>query len=468
MVPTLVIVGIFIAAFATTFWAGVPGAFAYVMLPALLLVYTVAPVEIEKLPDLTTLAAVGYGVVAGLIARGEMPRLRWTLIDTLVVTLSALSVINAVYSEVLWTGVNRSGTEFFEWLLPYFMGRITFAHPHYRLRAAQVLTGLAAFLALVALWEMRVRPLFFSRDILTPFGLTTAAYEMVLRRFSFFRAQVSFSHPIDLGNGGALLGCMILVLATTTGRRLTTPWVFAGVACAGVMTLASLSFTSFVAVAGIVALYFLARTTRLAGYALLPISAAVILGYVVLTASLLAEPLEKPDDPTQTLNSSYYIRHLIVQYTWPYVVTSGPLGHGDVVGAREMGLESVDNAYMLFAVQRGWLYVGTFLFLLVVVGLYGGRALLRVESGAARTPLAAGIGGIVGTMLGMYTVFFGFVYARLFMILLGLTVTMCQRAMEKTADPAHAAGPLPRGPRREPPVALPAPRLARTARPARS
>ena len=66
---------------------------------------------------------------------------------------------------------------------------------------------------------------------------------------------------------------------------------------------------------------------------------------------------------------------------------------------------------------------------------------MRIRDGHARAPMAIAVAGIVGTMLGMYTVFFGFVYARLFIILLGITVTMCH-IVEDRANPRRQ-GQLP-------------------------
>ena len=91
--------------------------------------------------------------------------------------------------------------------------------------------------------------------------------------------------------------------------------------------------------------------------------------------------------------------------------------------------------------------------LLTAVNVYGGIAISRVIDGRARTPVAAGVAGLVGTMLGMYTVFFGFVYARLFVILLGLTVTMCQMVFERTSPVAGRDLPSPPGPRASRPPA---------------
>jgi hypothetical protein len=317
------------------------------------------------------------------------------------------------------------------------MARTTFGHPYYRLRSAQVLAGLAMFLAPFAVWEMRMDPTFFARKIMQPFGLTTVAWDLVLKRFGYARAQASFSHPIDLGIAGAIIACMIVVFATTTGRSLKTWWVAAGIAAGMILSFCSLSFTSFVAVGGIASIFTAARLTRFTTWLLLPMSILVIVAYISFTAYLIRTPVERPETEEEAYSSSYYMRHVIVQMTWPQARDAGLFGYGPMWEVQTTGLRSLDNAYLLFIIRQGWLYFAGFLVLLTLVNIYGGMAIGRVHDGRARTPVAAGVAVLIGTMLGMYTVFFGFVYSRLFVIMLGLTVTMCQRVFEKTAAGAQ-------------------------------
>lgn len=444
MLATFVILAIFAAAFLTTFYVNVAASFTYVLLPALLLVFTVSPLEIEKLPDVTTLAAVGYGTFAALVVKGGEPLgIRLGMVDVLVAILSLVYVVAAGAAEQLWTSVSTSGEQFFEFIVPYFMGRVLFANAYYRRRAAIVLTVLCAFIAMVALFEMRFSPLVFSRHVLKPLGLSTVAYEMVLQRYGLFRAQATFCHPIDLGNGGALLVCIIVALVATTGTKLTRPWVLVAIASAAAMTAASMSFTSFVAVGGIAGLFALARITRFSGLLLLPISVAVISGYAIFTLHLVNTPLDRPDLGDEAFQGSYYIRHFIIQQAWPFVQSAGLFGHGRTFSVRHLGLQSLDNAYLLFIIRHGWLYLVVFLTLLVAMSITGGKAIMRIHDGVARVPVAIGVAGIIGTMLGMYTVFFGFVYARLFIILLGMTVTMCHMVVDRT-DPNRLSNPGPR------------------------
>ena len=437
MIPTIVILFVFFSAFVVTFRGGVAACFTCVLLPAVLLIYTVSPLELFKLPDVSTLAAVSYGTIAALLIQGGGGGLglRLHVIDALVIGLSAISVVSGVAAGELWTGVNAIGNEFLGTLVPYFMARVTFGSREWRLRAAMVLTGLAVFIALIGLIEFRFFPLFYSRYILKPFGLTSVAYEAVLKRFGRFRAQSTFAHPIDLGNGGALVGCMILALAYTSGRTLRTPWVAVGVAAAITMTVVSISFTAIVAIGGVLGIFVLCRLTRFGGLALLPAATAMMIAYSLLTVHWVNTPMPARNyDDEAALDGSLNIRQFIVQSVWPYASTAGFFGWGKQVEARDMGLESIDNAYLLFVVTKGWTYLAGFITLLLATTIYGGRAVLRVHDPQARLPVAAGVAGLVGIMMGMYTVFFGFVYAQLFILLLGLTVSMCQQVVARTDE----------------------------------
>jgi hypothetical protein len=462
---TIVIFAILLAALWVTFARCVAASFAYVLLPSLLLVFNIPTLDVPVVPDLNPLTAVGYGTMAGFLIKGGEPlRFRLHVIDLLVILLSVVAAVSNAFAENLWGGVSKFGQDFFGWLIPYFMARMTLTQPYYRLRSAQMLAGLAIFIAPFALWETRIDPTFYARKLMMPFGLTTVAWELVLKRFGYARAQASFSHPIDLGIGGAIIACLIIVLATTTGRKLTTPWVLAGTCAGGVMTLCSLSFTSFVAVAAILAIFLAARLTRFVSIVLLPMSVGIIVAYVLFTAYLIETPVELPETEEQVYSSSYYMRHVIIQKAWPEAQSAGWFGHGTTWDVATTGLYSLDNSYMLFIIRHGWLYFACFLLLLTAVNIYGGTAISQVRDGRARTPVAAGVGGLVGTMLSMYTVFFGFVYARLFIILLGLSVTMFQMVFERTRrmreHPAGFTGPVPR----QPPARLAAPGRRRVAR----
>jgi hypothetical protein len=450
-----VILIIFTAAFLVTLRKNVGATFAYVLMPVLLCLFHIRAIEVQKLPDVSPLAAVSYGVLAALAIRGWERPFNFHWLDALVIGLTIHKIVAAVVVEYVWTGVSSAGQQMLEIVVPYFMGRAVFCDRHHRLRAAQVIAALSIPIAFIALVEMRFKPLFFSR-FLKDLGLSQVAWDAILPRFGLFRAQSTFAHPIDLGNGGALMLCILTVLAATSGRKLTTPWVAIGVACGVTMILASMSFTSYVSVAAIGLIFVLMRFVRVGAFMLIPIGVAALVGYGWLTYSFVTDPLDMPtweqieSGEVSQAEGSFNTRHLIVQSVWlgyneagPSARTAGYFGWGRLWDVKkDFGLLSIDNSYLLFVIDDGWGYLLMFLGLGFALCFMATRAALRINDGPSRTPLAAGVGGIVGTMLGMYTVFFGFVYAQLFIVLMGLVVSMIQNVFERTgeAPPAPAAG----------------------------
>ena len=445
MIPLAFIVLTCFVSFFVTLRRGPGATFSYVLLPVTLLLFTVTALEIQKLPDVTTVAAVSYGTLAGLIVRGWKPPFRLSLIDLLVVTLAALRVVSGTVNGQLWTGVSLIGQQVLMVLTPYVLARTAFIDRYYRGQSAKVLIGLALLLLPAAMIEWRLRPLFYARAILEPLDLTNVNWELVQHRYGFFRAQVSFCHPIDLGNGAALLAVLIVVLSTASGWRLKDKWVAAGIAAALIMSLTSMSFTSFVAVGAIGVLYVLLRWVPRSEILLLPIAVASIIGYGMLTKHFVDTEPERVvwqyDEQEDSHSGSLYIRHLIVYNTWGGsrgTRDAGLLGYGEdhFDPMRSYGLLSIDNSYVVFVLENGWGYLGLFLLIALLVTAQSTIALMRVPPGTSRIPLAAATAGLIGTMFGMYTVFFGFVYAQLFWLLLGLTASLLREVAEKTGKAA--------------------------------
>ena len=433
MIPVFVILVLFSVSLAMTLTRGVAATFTFVLLPTLLVLFGVDPVEVQKLPDITGIGAVGYGVLIAQGIKGDLtPPFKLSLLDGLVVAMSINVVLSGVINEEIWTGVSLVGNQTLEVMVPYFMGRVAFLDRHWRMMAAKVVLWIAVPLSFISLVEMRLVPMFFSRAILAPFGLTDSDYVQVLQRFGLFRAQASFSHPIDLGNGGVLLACMLVALACSSGAKLRTPWVLLGVVCCLLMSAASISFTSFVAVAAILGLFAMLRLSRLGGWVLVPIVIAAIAFYIGLTRYFIETPLPGPIYEIEgTVNASTAVRQLIVQNTWVFAQDSGLFGYNKTVTAKMLDLQSVDNAYMLFLLHFGFLYLTLFLLAGIYIAGRAGLTLTKIREADARVPLAAGVAGIIGTMLGMYTVFFGFVYAKLFLILIAFVATMSQMALAR-------------------------------------
>ncbi len=419
---------------------GFGATFAYVLLPSVLLLYTVEPIEIQKLPDVTMVGAVSYGALLALAITGFKLPIRFGVIDAAVLALSLWRISSGVANGSLWTGVSTVGSETLNVLVPYLLARAAFVDPFWRLRAAQVIAGIAICMTPILMIETRLTPLFYNRYVLDPLGLTSVNWTLVQGRFGLFRAQGAFCHPIDLGNGAVVMVAMLIALGGSAGARLSDKWFALGIAGGVFMSLASMSFTSFIALGAVAGLFIVMRVSRFYSFLLVPIGLLGLAGYSAATYHFVTnEPVEPTwnyDETADETSGSLYTRHLIVYSTFdgprgaPH---AGLLGYGeDGFDPKTFGLLSIDNSYIVFVLENGWGYLTLFILMALVLGLRSTGALLKLRDGTSRAPMAAGAAGVIGTMLGMYTVFFGFVYATLFWLLIGIVASMLREVDERT------------------------------------
>ena len=429
---------IFLVTVIVTVGGGVRAVFAYVYLPAMLLFAHIPQFSIPLLPDVGTEGAVGYGLIVGLLLKGGEPLgLTFHWLDGLVLLLGSLMILTATTTEFVWTGINAFGTHLFGWVLPYFLGRVAISDARTRKAALNVIIACSGAIAFLALVEFRLWPLIFSRT-LERFGVGTS-YKMVLARFGFFRAQVSFDHPIDLGNGGVLLGCLIVLLALTTGRGFRDLYVRLALAACAVMVVCSGSFTCYLAGAAAVLIFAgLYYGKRFAAGLLVPGVAALVALGLAATSYLLVFDLGQGPDPDNALSGSLWVRALIVQNAWALAQHAGYFGFGRLVSQKELDLESVDNAYMLLLLRYGWVYLICWIGMFFGIAAIATRALRNARTDAERLPIAAAATGLLAMGIAMYTVWFGFVYATLFTMMMGMTVTMSQMLAASRRGPLRA------------------------------
>jgi hypothetical protein len=150
----------------------------------------------------------------------------------------------------------------------------------------------------------------------------------------------------------------------------------------------------------------------------------LLLGGIVMTLHLKNMPLGEREDIGQSLVDSTWIRAQIIQHSWPYASEAGYFGYGSTLKKGDLDLDSVDNSYILFTMRRG--FVGLFLLLSMplVLTLRASKVFRRYRDRAQRLPVAIAVSALLGIMVAMFTVWFGFSYATLWVILLGLTHSM--------------------------------------------
>ncbi len=419
----VVIAACFAAALATAMFRGVGAAFAWVYLPALVLLSSATPVVLPGLPDASPDTASVYGILLGSLLAGRWPRLRPTPIDLIFVLLLVTYIASAVKTEYLYTGVNIFGSLFLQLLAPYFIVRCFLARPGAQRSALDALVCTSLVVALFAVIEFRLWPNTYVL-LLKAVGVSEFRYEYAYFRFGFFRAKSSFYHPIDLGIGAGLMFAAMAILATRSGVGLRRPWIRLGLGASLVASLCSISFTSYLGLLAAVALYVAlanfapARRMAVSGVVVL------ILAGVVYAARLASEAPAEWGSADSALAESLRIRQLIAHQSWGLATSAGLLGWGREVDIGD--LKSIDNAYLLIAITRGWIALGLWLALPVCLAVLVTRSVRRPQPRANVQAILCGFCAAVGTMVAMFTVWFGFAYASLFMVVLGLTVNAMQ------------------------------------------
>ncbi|HMO26366.1 MAG TPA: hypothetical protein PKB10_08850 [Tepidisphaeraceae bacterium] len=455
MIPLEAVHGaILLSAIVVTYVYGSARAFAWVYLPTIILISTVPryALPISQIPPLTQVTSCMYGILIGIVLRGgEQFAFRWNAIDWLIVALALSRVVTTAITERLWTSGNTLTDVAFNWVAPYLLARHMFADVQARKHA--LIAGAACCIALVpaALVELRLRPFEYSR-VLENLGIIRSSNTFVYHRFGLFRPMLGYAHPIDYGNVGVILAAMLAIFAVTANESLRKPWVLFGICAAAGMAVMSLSFTCHAAIlvaAGVAAgLYFFpaARAMMLPGVVL------SILLFSLLTFILLGINLDEWKVEDGSFAASFWIRTKIVQNTWAVAEGAGLFGYGRFIPSA-LDLDSVDNAYMLFVLRFGWVYLALWMALILVFAHHANRALASVSKPMHRLPLIFAFAGVAGTITAMYTVFYGFAYAVLFPQLIAIGNSICQTLLEKRTEvravyrgfPIEPPGRRPRG-----------------------
>jgi hypothetical protein len=408
-------------ALAVTLYRSAVWAFVTVYLPTLLLLAVTPQIALPSIPDMDARSGVIYGILGGLVLKGgETLPFRFGLADLLVLLLALSSIITGIITEKWWTGVNVLGDQFLNFITPYFLARAMFHSPEARRRALWTCVGIMGFLTFLAAIEMRLYPFFVSR-LMHTFGLYAGSNEMIMVRFGLFRTQLTLCHPIDVGNTGLLAAGMIALCASTTAVRMRNVFAQAGICAALFVSLSSMSWSSYAALFAAIALFVGMWLAPLVGR-LLPVAViAMIIGGFLMANRLNNMQLGEREDVGQTISDSLQVRALIMQNAWPFASTSGLFGWGKTIKHSELNLDSVDNGYLLFTMSKGWVYLGLFLMLPLTLAMRVSKVYGRTKLPQHRFPVAAASAAIIGVTVAVFTVWFGFVYSYMWLIMLAMT-----------------------------------------------
>jgi hypothetical protein len=400
-------------------------AFVTLYLPGVILLSATKQIGLPGIPDIDVLFGIMYGILGGIVIKGgETLNFRFGIADAVILAMSSSSIITSGLTENLWTSVNMFGLEFMGFLMPYFLARAAFHDPLARRRGMWILIGCMLGLSFFALIELRLWPFFLSRW-LRPMGLFLGQNTMVMMRFHLFRTQLTFHHPIDTGNACLLIAAMIAVFAMTTSVGLKNRYVQLGLLAALGISATSLSFTAWFGAAAAIGMLAVLWFMPFIGRYLVIFWMVLLAGGIFMTLHLKNMPLgEREDVIGQSITDSTYIRAEIIQRCWPFASEAGWFGYGKTVGKSDLDLDSVDNSYMLFTLRRGFLYLGLILSLPLILCLRVSKVYRNYSNPQQRLPVAIALCALLGIMVAMFTVWFGFVYATLWVILLGMTHSM--------------------------------------------
>ena len=417
---------------------GLARAFAWVYVPAILLVNFATSKQMPAIPNLATPTAVGYGCVLGLVLRpSELKKIRWIGLDTMMVLMVIPTFLSTLSTVDAWNAYRESMEVAFRWLLPYFFARISLQDADGRRQLLKALAICTVIIGMLAAWEARIEPNKTAR-ILSKLQWDKTSNVEVMYRFGLARAIATAGQPIDLGNCGVLAGTMILVLIPATGMKWNRPVPLIGILGAGAMVFCCVSFTAWIAMFIAFVLYFTFSRPTLGKWIILPTLACEMAGMLLLSYHWLHKviPDQRPEDP---IEASAWIRVRIIQDAWTQCLTSGWFGYAKTLDVTKIGVGSVDNSYLLFIMTTGWFSLAMWaVFMFVVVGT-GAIAMKHARTASERLPLAAAIGGTMAVFFAMYTVFFGFAYSILICIVWGFIGTMYQMLVKPR--PATAAVP---------------------------
>lgn len=316
------------------------------------------PVYVNFSIQSITLTVLDILTIASLAACAPQSKLRWTVIDTLVV-----GAFVSIFLGLLFGGVpGHVQYSVLSWLLPYAWGRVAFAQVGMEWIAICISVG-AVGASVLAIAEF----LSGSNLYVTLPGVAGEMWTSLQYRGGLLRAEGAFGHSISLGSS----------LAVSSAFLLATPWrlwvkatAFAIVTTAVVMTFSRIGLVGLVLVVVFAAL-FLGRYIRPAH--------RIAVSCVTLIATAVAMPLISTvfdDAGEEAAGSAEYRADLL-----PLVRQMVYIG---VTPAREVsadgidyygGFQSIDSALILTGLRHGLIPLALFVVMLAVCAavVFSGR-----------------------------------------------------------------------------------------------
>jgi hypothetical protein len=237
----------------------------------------------------------------------------------------------------------------------------------------------------------------------------------------------------------------VTILSATTQGGAKRWWVRASILAAVFALVTSISYGSYLGLTATICFYLVMRYWGWVRANLRWLAIAAVIGGFAVTLALRSFSSVVTEGMSGA-EQSFRVRVLIIQRSWDFVVSAGPFGHGIWIDQNKLKLESVDNAYLLWAMREGWVYLALWLLIPITLAGRAARAFRMTPDAKQREPLVRGLACVFGVMVAMYTVWADWDYVTIWTVLLGFTVSLvdCYFRAPARSMPRRVMAPPPR------------------------
>ena len=439
---------VLLAALAVAASRGPRAAFAWVYLPAMILIPVEVSANLPVFPNLTgrRAAVIGLLIGAALGGRGSLLVPSWRPFDWLpVVLVFGHSLSFMAHTEALGF-VHSIAVDCLDWLLPYFLARSLWTNYRDVRDGLKPMVAACVVLSVISLYEARMATR-VGREF---WGALTGLWvppHFEMWRWGYLRAFGTFTHPITLGVFLAAAAPLAILWGQLDPRyRLHSR--IAALACA-VGCATSLSRGPMLALAAAAMLgVVLSKRRKLLYVAVVP--ALALLLPVALDAMSEAIAFTQSELSSEGNTDSGHYRLALLLIYLDDIGRVGWFGNREIVGDEFEAAWSIDNGYLFLFMNGGWITGGLFLAMTVTALVLGGLAVQRA-SGTVRRVRASAFASLLGFLFGMGDVWFAPDYSPLFFLCTGLVINQTRSAWFGARARARPTpiGPPPRAPAAE-------------------
>lgn len=426
---TLFIVGIGVASLWAAMERGVPWAFRWIVLPALIIVPHQIGLTVGGLPDPTVRRAAYVGVILGAIIARRTHQVipRWRSFDI----LALMPVLFFSISFGLDTGMrgfaHRLVTLTLDWGTPYVLARAVLKNTDEVRAALRPLVFSSVLLAGLAVYECRMA------TRLTANLWNAMGFEVVVPRhatawrWDYLRATAGFAHPITMATFFAMVTPLAALWGLLEPRQRQKAWVAVFACMSGCVAGLSRGPMLVLAVVGVV--FTIVASPRRTPILLALFAIVLASSPLILEAGRKeAEYVRAEMDFRGNVESSHYRFALLMIYG-ERILDVGFWGGREVQTPEEYEKAwSIDNAYLFLFLTGGWLGGGSISLIVIILFCSGCRRILGT-TGLERKILSAAVASFSAIAGCMANVWFAPDYAPFFFITGAMVFNLTHRAL---------------------------------------